>query len=354
MTKNNNQCLTTSQADSSACDFIDVVIPWVDGTDPAWLEERKKYDNIYSPDKSESRYRNWDNLQFILRAIEQCWPWVHNVFLITWGHVPSWINKSNPKLRIVTHADYIPAKYLPTFSSHVIELNLHRIPELSEKFIYMNDDFYPIRDMRASDFFRDNLPCDCALQQHLLSIYVPSDDTIRYIDFNNLSLLNAHFRKPLVTKGNLLRWYGPSLGLHGIIQALNKSTQQFFTGFRTHHSAQPFLKSTFERVWNSVYDYLDNECQHKFRQITDVNQWLIRYWQLAENRFYPTQPLNCFYFSLPACNPGDITSAILNRTYDIITINDTPLLSYSDFQKAKVEINKALENLFPRKSSFEL
>ena len=35
-----------------------------------------------------------------------------------------------PKLKLVSHKDYIPAEYLPTFNSNVIELWLHKIPEL--------------------------------------------------------------------------------------------------------------------------------------------------------------------------------------------------------------------------------
>lgn len=343
-----------SQAAPSVCDSIDVVIPWVDGNDPQWLEQKERYDGIISPDKSSSRYRDWDNLQYLLRGIEQCWPWVHKVFVITCGHAPVWLNKDCDKLRFVTHAEFIPSEYLPTFNSNVIELNMHRIPDLGEHFIYLNDDFFPVTPMRSTDFFRKGLPCDSALQQHLLSIHVSSDDTIQYIDFTNLGLLNSNFRKNLVTRGNLMRWYGPYLGMHGMLQAVVKSSQRFFTGFFVHHSAQPFLKSSFDHVWNSVHDYLDNICHNRFRQKDDANHWLVRYWQLAENRFYPTRLNRRKSFNLPNDSLQDIVSAIRNRSYDIITINDTPLLSYSDFLIAKSEINKELAALFPHKSSFEL
>ncbi len=44
------------------------------------------------------------------------------------------------KLIIITHKDIIPEIYLPTFNSLCIELYLYNIPNLSNNFIYFNDD----------------------------------------------------------------------------------------------------------------------------------------------------------------------------------------------------------------------
>ena len=160
-------------------DKIDVVIPWVDGNDPKWQQLKDEYREVKSADKSDSRYRDWDNLQYLFRGIEKFWPWVNRVFLITCGQKPQWLNVNCEKLRLVNHSDYIPKEYLPTFNSNTIELNLHRIEELSEHFIYLNDDFFPIRTLKPTDFFFFFFPSDSALQQNLLSIYVPDDTAIQ-------------------------------------------------------------------------------------------------------------------------------------------------------------------------------
>lgn len=333
---------------------IDVVIPWVDGNDPDWQMLKDQYKGIKSADKSESRYRDWDNLQYVFRGIEKYWPWVNRVFLITCGQKPQWLNTNSEKLKLVNHTDYIPKEYLPTFSSHTIELNLHRIEELSEHFIYMNDDFYPIRPLKSIDFFRHGLPCDDATQQTLLSIYVPNDRAIQYIDFTNLGLLNAHFRKRNVTKGNFFRWYGPYLGFHGMIQAITKAHLNFFTGFFMHHTPQPFLKNSFRTVWEYYPEYLHSHCLNKFRQNTDVSQWLIRYWQLAENKFYPYNYKRRKFFNIEMGNCKDIQSYIINQRYDIITINDSPYLSNDDFMVVKPMVNQALDSILPNKSAFEI
>ena len=121
---------------------IDFVMPWVDGSDIEWQREKTRYRdkevNQKEIDASMARYRDWDNLQYWFRGVEKFTPWVNKIHFITYGHLPKWLNTTNPKLQIVKHEDYIPEKYLPVFSARPIELNIHRIPGLSDKFVYFN------------------------------------------------------------------------------------------------------------------------------------------------------------------------------------------------------------------------
>ena len=142
---------------------IDFVIIWVDGGDPEWQAEKSKYQSdTENTDTRSIRYRDWDNLQYWFRAVEKYAPWVNKIHFVTWGHLPSWLDTTNPKLNIVNHKDYIPPEYLPTFSSHTIELNLHRIEGLAEQFVYFNDDMFLNKPVRPDDFFKNGLPCDTA------------------------------------------------------------------------------------------------------------------------------------------------------------------------------------------------
>ena len=100
---------------------IDFVIPWVDGNDPAWQEERRKYKPDTGADASAARYRDMGILKYWFRAVEAYAPWVNRIHFITWGHLPEWMNTDHPKLHIVNHKDYIPAEYLPTFNANPIE-----------------------------------------------------------------------------------------------------------------------------------------------------------------------------------------------------------------------------------------
>ncbi|MGC3978754.1 MAG: hypothetical protein QM751_11310 [Paludibacteraceae bacterium] len=45
---------------------------------------------------------------------------------------------------------------LPVFNSLSIENCLYRIPDLSENFVYFNDDFFLMRPIKPSDWFRDD------------------------------------------------------------------------------------------------------------------------------------------------------------------------------------------------------
>jgi hypothetical protein len=122
---------------------IDVVYTWVD-------------DAIAAAAKGAApaeRSLSIDQLRFSLRSLHTYAPWVQRVFLLTDGSIPSWLNVDCPKLRLITHAEiFQDSSVLPTFNSHAIELNLHRIPGLSPAFVYFNDDLFLGRPVAADDF----------------------------------------------------------------------------------------------------------------------------------------------------------------------------------------------------------
>ena len=91
---------------------------------------------------SDNRYRDNEELRYSLRSVFRFAPWVRNIYVVTANQVPSWINMAHPRLHMINHDEIFQnaSKDLPTFSSPAIESNLHRIPGLSQKFIYFNDD----------------------------------------------------------------------------------------------------------------------------------------------------------------------------------------------------------------------
>ena len=141
---------------------IDFVVLWVDGSDPVWQAEKAKHQGKTLDDSnSVNRFRDWGLMPYWFRAVEKFAPWVRKVHFVTCGHVPAFLNLEHPKLHHVKHADFLPAEALPTFSSHAIEMNIHRIPGLAEQFVYFNDDMFLIRPVPETAFFRDGLPCTC-------------------------------------------------------------------------------------------------------------------------------------------------------------------------------------------------
>uniref|UniRef100_A0A8C7RJL4 N-acetylglucosamine-1-phosphotransferase subunits alpha/beta n=1 Tax=Oncorhynchus mykiss TaxID=8022 RepID=A0A8C7RJL4_ONCMY len=105
-------------------------------------------------DVSASRFEDNEELRYSLRSVERHAPWVRHIFIVTNGQIPSWLNLDNPRVTVVTHQDVFQNHtHLPTFSSPAIETHIHRIPGLSQKFIYLNDDVMFGKDVWPDDFF---------------------------------------------------------------------------------------------------------------------------------------------------------------------------------------------------------
>ncbi|MGP5694302.1 stealth family protein, partial [Brachybacterium alimentarium] len=138
---------------------IDAVYTWVDGSDPEWLRLKSNYSPIemtHEEVDSAARYASRDELLYSLRSIHDFAPWVRNIFVVTAGQHPQWLGQ-NEKVKIVNHSDIFPdSRHLPTFNSHSIEANIHRIEGLSEHFLYLNDDMFFGRAVPPSLFFFGN------------------------------------------------------------------------------------------------------------------------------------------------------------------------------------------------------
>ncbi|MDO5131368.1 MAG: Stealth CR1 domain-containing protein [Eubacteriales bacterium] len=334
------------RADSSQ--KIDIVIPWVDPGDPVWQKDKAKYSGTVTmeEDDRDIRYRDWDNLQYVFRSIDKYAPWVNKVHFITYGHLPKWLNTDCPKLHIVRHEDYIPAEYLPVFSSHVIELNMNRIEGLSEQFIYFNDDIFLIRPVKPEDFFRNGLPCDV----NIPNLIVPVLSNFSPIVFNTVGIINRHFSKRQSMKKDPAKTFNLQYGASGMLRTLLFAPWGNYTGFYNPHVALSYLKSTLDEVWAAEPEILTETCRHRFRDNRDVNQYIFRFWQLASGRFTP-YTLHGHYFKISGDNRR-IIRFVEKKKYRMICINDDEF--QGDFEKAKAEINGLLERTFPEKCSFEL
>jgi hypothetical protein len=157
---------------------IDIVYTWVDGSDPLFISERKRFAKQCEPGNAsdaflDNRFRDNGELLFSLRSIEKFAPWVRRIHIVTNGQVPVWLNTGCERISVVTHEQLFSNKdHLPVFNSWAIELQLHRIPGLTRRFLYLNDDFFLCRNISLSDFttgrfgqyvFLDNIPLhsDC-------------------------------------------------------------------------------------------------------------------------------------------------------------------------------------------------
>jgi len=327
---------------------IDIVVPWVDGSDPAWRAERAQFRPELGSDNSEARYREWGLVRYWFRSIELYAPWVRTVHLITWGHLPPWLKTDHPKLHIVNHKDYIPEAYLPTFSSHPIENNVYRIPGLAEHFVLFNDDVYLSRPTTPEDFFVDGLPADTAVLGN-----VTISDTFSfmpYVALNGLGMVNENFTKRQVLKENASKWFNPKYGklaLYNLYFLPGKN----FPGFRSFHTCIPYRKSTLEEVWGKYPEILDRCCRNRFRSREDVSHYVFRYWRLVKGEFVPMKP-NCAYLTIGEDDAEAVRQALENKKYKVVCVNDDP--SGLNFEQEQKRFKEVFEKRYPGLSSYEI
>lgn len=330
---------------------IDIFITWVDSSDEIWKKEKQEWERKLNkrPCNDDDRYQSWDNLQYLFRGIESCMPWINRVFFITWGHVPDFLNINHPKLVIVRHKDYIPEEYLPTYNSNVIEMNLHRIEELSENFILFNDDTFPIQPIEESYYFKNNKVCDEAIETIIAPHNLPTMVGY-YRNINISAIINKHFNKREVQRKNFKKWFNLEYGIKGI-RTIILHYYKTFSFFTNSHEPQAMKKSTLKEIWNKEEKLLHTSSQNKFRSYSDVGQYLIRFWQLCKGEFYPKRRIGKS-FMVNDKNCRDVANIIRQKKYKVISINEEHDLG--DWEFVKSEINKAFQEIFPDKSSFEL
>lgn len=142
---------------------IDLVYTWVDGADPEHRARRDRYlalenrQGVHESAIAEARWRDRDELRYALRSVEQNAGWIRTIWIVTEDQVPSWLDTSNPRVKVVSSRDiFVNQGLLPTFNSHAVEAQLHHIDGLAEHYLYSNDDYFFGRPVRAEQFFAAN------------------------------------------------------------------------------------------------------------------------------------------------------------------------------------------------------
>ncbi|MCR5837100.1 MAG: Stealth CR1 domain-containing protein [Lachnospiraceae bacterium] len=330
---------------------IDFVILWVDGNDPEWIKEKNKYSgHDENENNSENRYRDWGLLPYWFRSVEKFAPWVRMIHFVTWGHVPKFLNIDSPKIHVVRHDEFIPKEYLPTFSSHAIEMNIHRIPGLSEHFVYFNDDMFMLRPFKEDDFFRDNLPCTYGGEVPIE--LVGNIGTWQHAAVNDLGIVNAHFPKRESVKRFRKKYISTKYRWKDNLRTLLLQTlyPDYFTGFKNLHAPAAYLKSTFEEIWDVEFEKMDSTCRDKFRTSDNVNQWVVLWWQIASGKFMPYIVDNIVQ-SITEESVEFLSEVVKKQKHQFICINDPD--QKVDFEKLSDWIKSSFNELLSDKSQFE-
>ena len=290
---------------------IDYIFPYVTTRDSYW----KNLYNEYISEKESKyasgihRFRDNGMLKYLLRSIEKNLPWINKVHMIVMAdtQVPEWINRQ--EVHIIYHSDFIPKKYLPTFSSRTIEIFLPFLPLVQENFIYGNDDLIPLKRLSKKFFFKGNIPCYNLNIRDYIESY--PEDTVRRNAFN--LILEKNQKKKVIT------------------------TQHSTISFK-----MSLLRKCFEKYKKKILESIS-----PFREDKNLNQYIYSFYQMIEGTIL-NKPHRIGLFDV---NP-EIMNKILDgnfKKYDFICLNDQIEMSENDW----LMIQSKFEKIFPKKSKFE-
>lgn len=337
-------------------DEIDFVITWVDSSDPKWQRDFVKYKVSIEEDiecNGELRYRDLELLRYMFRGFEQYTPWVRKIHFVTYGHVPEWFNLEHPKLNIVNHKDIFPdLNALPTFTSTSIEMCLHRIPDLAEKFVYFNDDMFLIDHIPAKRFFHNNLPND-----HFLFYMLFNDGRFSHMLHTNMSIINDEVPdKNKFLRNNFFKIYNFKYGLKNNLVNIVLGLVPQFSLLKIYHHPQPHLKSNFLEVEEKYGEEMDRVRKNRFRSFSDLNQYLFRFWGLIKGKFNPYLPKDSLYCGINSSEDIDINVSKIkkNPKLKFVCFNEELGIKDAEFKAIKSKLQSFFEDRMAEKSTYEL
>lgn len=311
---------------------IDVVYTWVDGADPAWLaSKREALARLGAEEPADeaddvARFRSHDELKYSLRSLEMYAPWVRKVHLVTAGQRPEWLNDQHPKINLVDHRDiFADPTVLPVFNSHAIESQLHRVPALAERYLYLNDDVFFGRPVTKDLFYHGNGLAKFFLSTAMVGLGPrhEADTAFVHAAKNNRMLLGDTFGRTV--------------------------THLF------QHAPHPQLRSVLEQMEGAHADEFARVAASVFRSPDDLSiaSALHHYYAYSLGRAVPGR-LEYLYLDLG--HPGAarrLERLLRSKTFDVFCMNDTPAPGDREAGRSRA-LGEFLERYFPLKSSFEV
>ena len=314
---------------------IDLVYCWVDGNDEKWQLKKNQYLSELKEEQSNNKCRfiNNNELKYSLRSVEKYAPWINHIYIITDNQIPEWLNTDHPKISVIDHTDIMPSEALPTFNSLAIETCMHKIPDLSEYFLYGNDDFF------FSDYVKPN--------------FFYSKEGKPY----------CRFRKPI--EGEPITQYMNML--NNAVNILEEKGYKFPL-YISHHNFDAYKKSIIEECDKEFGEALKRTTMAKFRNSNNILRTIYDYYAMATGKgtFIKIQKYSKllpwykkFLFKLIKHYQKDSVVIFWNypNIHKKIEKYRPKLLCVNDGEETKEEdriiIEQFLESFFPEKSSFE-
>ena len=320
---------------------VDVVISWVDGNDPEHARKIQQYvdpvsrksDDIAGP----TRYGSVGEIFYCVASILRNAPFVRKIFIIADNQNPQLddfiaINfpGSSTQIELIDHKiifrDY--EYLLPVFNSRAIETCTFRIPDLSENYIYFNDDFFLMRPVMYEDWFRDN---KIIAYGHWRSIFL---DTLLWLI---KPLKNGH--KPVGFKDGMMR--------------AAKVLKQKRKYFHLEHMPHPLKKSIIADFFEQNPNVFLSNASFKFRSASQFNTQALYYLLMFRKGLASIEPTNDVFLYLKPVNRGHKYLARKLKLFEqnpnikFACIGSLDMATEDDRNTLKAWLSKTLNIVFP-------
>ncbi len=319
---------------------IDIVYLWVNGNDPHWRSKRQRAaaQLTHRGDKGdwavyanvEGRFRDNDELRYNLRALERFFPQHGHIYIVTDAQTPSWLAHTRG-VSIIDHRALMPAASLPTFDSGNIESYIHRIPGLSERYFYLNDDVFFGAPVQVDDWFWPG------------GVYAAWSDEPEVSD--------EPLRMDATSLENACRQSNQWLS-----ELAAQTCGHYRHTFRTFaHSPRPMLRSVLYALESQLPEMFEAVRSTVFRtwdKPTVVSDFVLR-WKL-EQGIAQMRDYSHMHFSTGAadCAAQLQTLSAYSGKLDFFCINDTTDDAMAHDPRLTA-VRKTLAHLFPQASGFE-
>lgn len=246
---------------------IDIVIAWVDGTDPKLKAKREGFLTTHSflPAGAEpTRFESLNEIEFCVLSILKFAPFIRNIFIVTDQQDPkidqavkTYFPERLKSIRRIDHKEIFRGyeAYLPTFNSICISNMLWRIKELSDQFVYFNDDLFLLRPVHPTDWFIQGRPVlrgKWSTPPYERLIW----DTVKLF---LKKVFTPHKSRDLQPSFQVNQW--------------NAAKQLGFRWryFRSGHTPLPLNKMTLKNYFKTYPERLEKNISFRFRHYTQFN-----------------------------------------------------------------------------------
>ena len=307
---------------------IDAVITWVDGSEPSY--KLKLDENLKNKKITKRQYHQANEIDFCVASIIKFAPFVRKIFIITDKQKPNLSRirhlVSLKKIEIIDHEEIFRDNIdcLPSFNIRSIDALLFKIKNLSDKFIYFNDDMFLIKETSKEDWFKDN---KAVLTGHWAKTYNKQLIKTMTHKIKNLLKIRPSFNAAQSKAANIV-------GFH------NKY-------FKSFHCGRPQIKSVIKDFYDKNPQKLTNQIRYKFRDGRQYMPYSLCWHLLIKENLYVESSSN----KLVEINKSRNLSA--KKLEKILRSIDSKIevkfLNIQDLNMARSETQKVFQNWFIKK-----